>query len=104
MDDLLKFYQPDGPERVGFILTSGEVIEVKNISETPETSFKVSLEDLQEFASKATSTWHTHPGGHKNLSMADFRTFSMWPALSHYIVGNDGVRKYWTENDDLISD
>lgn len=97
-------YEAEGPERVGFILSSGEVVEVENVSDDPENAFKVSLEDIIAHEANATGTWHTHPGETSNLSVSDYKSFLNWPTLDHYIVGADGIACYRVMDGDLIRD
>lgn len=88
-------------ERVGFILKSGERVEVENISDDPENSFLVSIADVKRYGSEATATWHTHPNHHRNLSMHDYQTFLTWNHLHHFIVGTNGIREYYVEGGDV---
>ncbi|MES0134517.1 hypothetical protein NKJ88_06075 [Mesorhizobium sp. M0016] len=89
-------------ERVGFVLKNGKVIEVQNICENPAEGFDVSGEDIALYALTARATWHTHPNASHNLSANDFNTFLNWPELDHYIIGNDGIRKYIVEDGEVL--
>lgn len=100
---LIELYDPL-VERVGFILKSGEVIEVQNICEKPEEGFDVSGEDIAKYGLDAIATWHTHPNASNNLSMNDHEMFLNWPELSHYIVGTNGVRCYVVEDGEVLID
>ena len=91
---LLDFYAPEGPERVGFILLSGEMVEVENIYAAPNDGFSISTEDLIKYETLARATFHTHPGITSNLSGEDYKAFKCWPSYTHYIIGKDGVRSY----------
>lgn len=101
--ELSKLYSPDR-ERVGFVLVDGSIVEVENICEKPELGFDVKGEDIAQFMPVARGTWHTHPDATKNLSMKDFDTFMDWPDHQHWIVGTDGVRRYWVEDGELLQD
>lgn len=101
IDKLLSMFEGKN-ERVGFVLTSGEVVECTNISETPEESFLVSPDEAVLYADDATSTWHTHPGRDNNLSMMDYEMFLSWNTLTHFIVGVNGVKQYYVENGDVL--
>lgn len=94
MIDMAQFYSSNGPERVGFLLKDGKVVEVENIASDPLQAFQVSADDLLKYEGKAAATWHTHPGATRNLSVADYHTFLAWPELEHYIIGSNGVRHY----------
>lgn len=98
---LLKLYQP-GNERVGFILKNGVIVEVDNTAEDPTVAFNVKGEDIQAHGDEAIATWHTHPDRDYNLSGEDYETFLQWPNLDHYIIGNNGVRKYVVEFNEVL--
>lgn len=89
-------------ERVGFVLKSGEIVEVENICPHPEEGFEVKTEDLVRYLDEATASWHTHPGKDAGASHADFLTFRSYPELEHYIIGTDGVRKYRVDGNSVI--
>lgn len=101
---LMQFLTPDGPERVGFVLGSGEVVEVENVSVDPVHGFDVKGEDLIRYASDAVATWHTHPGEEfdSNLTVADRQSFLDWPNLQHHIVAQDGVTTYVVDNGKVL--
>lgn len=104
MVDLSQFYAPSGPERVGFILDNDEIVEVDNVSVTPEDGFEVSAEDLVRFEGRTVATWHTHPNETSNLSLDDYLGFLNWPDLRHYIIGNDGVKAFVVKGKTVIGD
>lgn len=83
-----------GPERVGFIMPDGDIVEVDNQHPQPDNGFDVSIDDLEKYADTAVATWHTHPGGEANLSLDDHEGFMNYTTLDHYIVGSDGLRRY----------
>lgn len=89
-------------ERVGFILKTGEIVEVPNTAINPKESFDVSGEDIIKFELIAAATWHTHPGQDSNLSFDDFQAFLNWPEMDHYIIGTDGVTKYIVEDGEVL--
>jgi proteasome lid subunit RPN8/RPN11 len=92
-------------ERVGYILKSGEIVEVENVCPEPKEGFEVKGEDILKYEADAVASWHTHPGMTSNLSANDYETFLEWPSLDHFIVGTDGVTKYVVQDDEvLISD
>ncbi len=99
--DLLPLYE--GPhERCGFILKSGEIVEVPNICNEPTGGFDMRGSDILQFAPISTATWHTHPDEDSNLSSGDYLTFLNWPELDHYIIGNDGVTKFYVSEGDVL--
>ena len=100
-EKLLEYYT-GSMERVGFILSDGSIVECTNVSPEPESSFIVSAEEIVAYCDRAVATWHTHPDADYNLSANDYEMFMSWPDLDHYIVGNNGVRKYVVEDGDLI--
>jgi proteasome lid subunit RPN8/RPN11 len=89
-------------EQVGFVLTSGEVVEVKNVCKDPTNGFVVSGEDLLRYSDDVVATWHTHPGATSNLSMSDYESFKNWPQWRHFIAGSDGVAEYYVEDGELL--
>lgn len=94
LEDMLKSFLAPGPERVGFILDNGDIVEVPNISDKPNESFSVSTNILSTYEDRMVATWHTHPGGSSNLSVEDLDGFLAWPDQRHYVIGEDGVRCY----------
>ena len=94
MSNLLEFYSPVGPERVGFILQDGTVVEVQNVCPEPELGFQVRPEDLIRYYDQMIGTWHTHPGIVAVPSSDDHLAFRNYPMLQHHIIGSDGVRTY----------
>ena len=104
MNQLLSLYSSNGPELVGIVTSSGEVVQLKNIHPKPEESFDVSTEDLIKwFESETTvATFHTHPGGSSNLSIKDDLAFKNWPNLHHFIVGSDGVREFKVDGGNIV--
>lgn len=100
---LLKLYDEE-VEHVGFVLPHGKVVEVENISDEPSKSFDVSGADILKYEADAVGTWHTHPASSANLSAGDMETFLSWPDMVHYIVGNDGIRKYIVKDNEVLVD
>jgi proteasome lid subunit RPN8/RPN11 len=98
------FYSDQLPERVGFILTDGSVVEVENVApkKLAKHQFAVSAEDLVRYEDTAVATWHTHPGTTGNLTYEDMLSFKSWPDLTHYIVGNDGVWTFRVEDGEVV--
>lgn len=103
MQQLLDYYEGDN-ERVGFVLSDGSIVEVKNICHDPKNGFEVSGEDILKFHQDAVATWHTHPGAQSNLSVGDHDTYKMWPDLLHYIIGKDGISTYKVVNGKVVKD
>ena len=99
---LKKLYNSEGTERVGLILDDGEVVELENKASEPEENFLVSPLDLIKYSEKAVASWHTHPNDDNNLSSQDYLGFVSWPHLTHYIIGSNGVKEYFVNNDGLI--
>lgn len=98
--DLLPLYE-GAFERCGFILKTGEIVEVPNICAEPEQGFDMRGEDLIKYPAISSATWHTHPDEDSNLSAGDYVTFLNWPELDHYIIGNDGVTKFQVRDGDV---
>lgn len=102
---LLQLHNPDGIERVGFVLANCSIVEVPNISPEPLISFMVQGKDIQKYAlsGMASGTWHTHPKKDANLTVEDNQMFLNYPELEHYIIGTDGVRKYRVEKGMVVN-
>jgi proteasome lid subunit RPN8/RPN11 len=81
-------------ERCGFVLTDGEVVEVNNTHPEPEKGFVIPAASFRKYEDRIVATWHTHPKANANLSQEDYKGFSQWPQLRHYIIGVDGVRAF----------
>jgi len=99
---MIEYYSNTGNERVGFVLNTGEVVEVDNVALQPDKAFMVSTIDLMRYEDIAVATWHTHPGESSNLSDMDYRAFYNWPHLKHYIIGKDGISAYVIKNGNLV--
>jgi proteasome lid subunit RPN8/RPN11 len=78
---------------VGFITNEGAIFEVDNLSKIPEITFQV--DDSQLLDPQNIAFFHTHPNDNCNLSIMDFLFFLRYPRLDFYIIGKDGIRKYW---------
>ncbi len=99
----LKDKLTEGPERVGFILANGDVVEVENVCSEPMNGFEVSGEDLIKHQD-AIGSWHTHPGQNSNLSTNDWYGFRSWSEWTHFIVGTDGVQSYRVDEGRVLED
>lgn len=88
---LAEYHDRNGPERVGIILTDGTIHELENKADDPFSQFRIDPSVLIALEDEIEATWHTHPHGYANLSVADYQTFLAWPQFFHYIVGNDTV-------------
>ncbi|CCV12925.1 hypothetical protein [Mesorhizobium sp. STM 4661] len=104
LEKLLLSKHDEEVEHVGFVLKSGKVIEVENICKNPQEGFDVKGEDIALYALTAQATWHTHPKADYNLSANDFNTYLNWPELDHYIIGDNGIRKYIVEDGEVLID
>jgi proteasome lid subunit RPN8/RPN11 len=100
-DNLLNYLTP-GPERGGIVLADGTAIELENIS-SDEDGYQVDPCELLPWIEAMVGTWHSHPNQTANLSVEDQETFLLWPDLTHYIVGDDGVRAYRVKNNLVIN-
>lgn len=106
LKELSKKYNDEGPERLGFILRSGEVVELPNSHDDPEQGARFLSDDLFEYLYSGNfdvvATWHTHPSATCNLSGEDYIAFNNNPQVEHYIVGNDGVAKYFVDEKGVV--
>lgn len=101
---LAQFYQPQGHERVGFILHNGNPVEVPNAApfDPDAPRFEVKPDIMIAHEDIAWATWHTHPGASGNLSIDDYWAFKNWPTFIHYIVGSDGVWTFRVDQDGKV--
>ncbi len=94
----MREYFATGAERCGVITAQGEILECENLAQAPGDAFLFREEDLEG----AVATWHTHPQGSSNLSIADYYFFKSWPKLSHFIVSKDDVWCYVIDSHSLV--
>lgn len=102
MKSLFRFYNDEGEEACGVVLIDNHIVEVKNVHPEPTKGFEVDPEALVKYDEQMIGTWHTHPGQSSILSQEDLNCFQTWPSLVHYIVGNDGIRKYVVKDGAVI--
>ena len=104
-DKLLKMWnEEDTKERCGFILKNNVVLEVENTHPQPEFGFEICAKDIVENEDKLKGTWHTHPNSNAILSHEDYTCFLNWPKLEHYILGQNGIRRYVVKDGVLQND
>lgn len=98
----------DTQERCGLILNGNKVVEIKNVADNPVIGYVMNPTEVLEHLTtgNVTGTWHTHPNGTATLSGEDFKNFSFWPDLAHFIIGRRNgkveVKEYRTVNGALI--
>lgn len=92
---LMSSWQPT-LEKCG-ILKSSQVVGKPNLSSLPEDNFQFSPGDLDG----ADASWHTHPSGFGNLSIADYWFFKSWPSMVHFIISETEVRCYGIVDDEV---
>lgn len=103
MQALFDRYNPeDVEERCGFVLTDDEVVQLDNIHPDPTKGFEIDPKETLHYIDRLCGIWHTHPGSASVLSGEDKLCMEYWPDLSHYIVGEDGVREYVVEDGVVI--
>lgn len=103
MKDLFEFYGGD-EERCGFILSDGEVIELKNVHVEPTSGFEIDPEDILRYIDRIDSIWHTHPNSPSVLSGEDKLCMEAWPQVTHKIVGDDGITTYKVINGAVLNE
>lgn len=88
-------------EACGFILDTGDVVEIRNESLAPLRHFKMCGRDafskLNGTLDHVVGIWHTHPRGPHTPSREDLeaiKTGAIQPHWSYYIVTPDGVHEY----------
>lgn len=98
----LRTYWSDRVERCGFILTNGQVIEVENVANNPETEFEIAESVFNEYADEIKATWHTHTGTNANLSLEDYLTFLAFPEYQHWIVSAKKTVLFGIEENSVV--
>lgn len=99
---LFDYFDPEGDERCGVILDTGEIREVLNVHPEPHNHFAMPEEEVS--LPSVAATWHTHPRTGPNLSIADYRAFTRFPALKHYIIARGEIWCYYMADDILLLD
>ena len=108
LKELLNNYADEGNERLGFVLEDGTILETFNNHDDPEFGAMYRSADLFAYVYdpdrlvSAVATWHTHPSATNNLSGDDYVAFTNHPHLEHYIVGKNGVAKYYVTEDGVV--
>lgn len=102
--DKLREFTGGEVERCGFILSSGEVVEVENVSSHPGQNFEISEEAFLTYVDTMTGLWHTHVNGIANLSLPDYYTFMDFPELEHWVVSDLASVCFKVEETQLIID
>lgn len=103
MKALFEQYQDDNDEELcGFILEDGQIVPLENQCGDKPRGFEIDPEDTLRYIDQLAGIWHTHPGAAAVLSGEDKLCMEQWPDVVHYIIGNDGIRKYVVENGVVI--
>lgn len=88
-------------EKIGVVLSDNSIVTLTNMHDDKANGALLSSEDLFTYFFsgdfETVATWHTHVDTTSDLSGEDYATFLMYPNLTHYIVGTDGVKKYIVE-------
>lgn len=87
-------------ERCGIILKGFQFIEVPNIAPDPYNFCAWETHHLS--ATDIIGTWHTHPNTTPNLSCEDYRLFSRYPYLKHYIIAEKETWSFFMEDGVLL--
>lgn len=86
-------------ERCGLILESG-LLEIENIAPDPYNFFAMPESVMHH--SGIIGTWHTHPNTDPNLSVDDYRFFTNYPELNHFVIGNHETWRYYVQDGTLL--
>lgn len=103
MKDLFNFYEGE-EERCGFILKSGEILELENIAENKTTGFQIDSKDILKYIEDLETIWHSHPKGSSVLSGQDMQCMLSWPDITHAIIGEDMIRTYRVSDGAVINE
>lgn len=96
MKDLFDYYEGE-QERCGIII-EGAIFETPNVHPEPTEGFEIDPSVVVRYSDQISGIWHTHPSGSSVLSGADKSYMEMWPEVSHFVVGLDGITEYKVEN------
>lgn len=90
-------------EACGFIMESGEIIEIRNVATNPMRNFKMDRQDLIEKLCNETdfisAIWHTHPGGSTVPSHTDITAIKMGAVQRNWdylVVTEQSVNLYYS--------
>lgn len=83
-------------ERCGIIYADGSIKELQNLHSNPETHFAMLEEDI--LVEGVIATFHTHLHSSANLSVEDYKAFSSYPELKHYIISTHEIWCFATLN------
>lgn len=101
LNNLAKYWVDD-VERCGIINGRGQIVELENKAANPKLDFLISEKDFNRYKEKMTGTWHTHPNGNANLSLADFNSFKKFPNVTHVIICRNYVVCYKMTDGQLL--
>ena len=101
MKDLFEYYEGE-KERCGFVI-DGAIFELPNIHPEPTEGFEIDAGEILRYIDQIEAIWHTHPGSSSVLSGADKDYMEMWPKVSHFVVGEDGITEYKVENGVVVN-
>lgn len=100
--DILRQKHDSFRERCGFILKTGEVVEVQNIHPEPMHYFEVDDTELEKYRDRIAATWHTHIHDSANLSAEDYHNFLKHQDWPHYIISSKNVWLYYVMNNKVF--
>lgn len=97
-------FQAAPEEACGFILRTGRVKEIRNISPYPYKEFRMCpRQTLEVTPSEITAIWHTHPSGSLHPSDIDQQSMPLFAEQygnwAYLIVTKDDVAQYNTGTD-----
>lgn len=83
-------------EACGLILDDGSVIELENLSDSPENSFRISREEIvsvlfeldRPVSLPDVTLWHSHPNGGVGPSRVDMQQKTLFP--QHLVLAVSG--------------
>ena len=97
-------FQSAPEEACGFILKTGRIKEIRNISPYPYKEFQMCPQQLTQVSPvEVIAIWHTHPGGSLYPSATDQKVMSQladsYGAWAYLIATKDDVAQYNTGTD-----
>lgn len=83
-------------ELCGYIAEDGSLVELDNLSLSPENNISFNIGSVPE---DAIGLWHSHPSNDVNLSVEDYINFLHFPDYIHRIYSKDSYAEYYVRND-----
>lgn len=103
MQNLVSTVYSFDQENCGIILTSGEIVKLKNHHPEPMNNFSIADADISNYGlDNILAFWHSHLENDSNLSVADYKSFVNYPNHYHIIFCYTNFTIYTVRNNLVI--